>query len=61
MDLGHGLRGYVTLKKLFGTANGKAQIRQAALIAPARGIANDYRENIETQVIVSGSPNGAAD
>ena len=41
--------------------DGEADVGQAALVGPARGVAKDERQDIDADVVVVGPPDGAAD
>src|SRR5436190_20199658 len=61
VDLGNTVRCCMALEKLMAATDGKANVAQSALVGPARRIADDYRKNVEPDMIVVGPPNGAVE
>ena len=61
VNFGGAVRRQVAFEQPHGIGDSKANVAQAALIAAARGIANDDRQNIDAEMIVIRSPDGAAD
>src|SRR5262245_36471602 len=59
VNLGNSVRLNILAQESLGITDGEAQILQAALVAAARGIADDYGQDVDAEVIVVRSPDGA--
>src|SRR6266849_4905439 len=61
VDLGSAAGREETRQERLAVADREAQVGQAALVAAARGVANDYRQNVDAEVIVIRPPHAAAE
>src|SRR5207253_2675418 len=49
----------VPFEEALPVADGEAEVAQAALVAAARGVADDDRQHVDAEVVVVGAPDGA--
>src|SRR5262249_16110463 len=61
MNLGDGAGFDVFGKKFAAAADGELEVRQAALVAAAAGVANDDRERVDAEVVVAQPADGAGE
>ena len=61
VDLGRGARLQESVHQPQAVHDGEADVRKAALVGPARGVADDDRKHVGAEVVVVGPPDGAAE
>ncbi len=61
MDFANRIRGDMVFEEFTSARDAKPDVREAPLIGTARGVPDDERENIDSQVIYPLTPKSAAD
>src|SRR5437660_1126180 len=61
MNLRHTRGPQIVRKESLSVAHREPKVLQPALVSPSGGVADDYRQHINAEMIVILSPNGAAD
>src|SRR5205823_3541044 len=61
VDLRHAAGRDVAVEEVARVADGEAEVRQAALVAAPRGVADDDGQDVEAEVVVVGPPHRATE
>src|SRR5258707_8820467 len=61
VDFGHAPRLDVAFEEFATATDRETEVLQSALIAPPRSVTDDDRQNVDTQMIVIGTPDGTTE